>query len=194
MDVRGRDVDGFLRDATRAIGATVELPPGYWFEWGGANENQQRALVRSGRATMRSSNLLQPAAVDTSPIHTSRRRSNRPPLAAERYRTVAFAISRRLRTRTVPPFGFQCDGKRTRSQQCRLPRPSSDVKRRESRTGRVCRRRSSRWFVQVPEQCAATRAPVAGCRRGDAGRADRHHDRTARGRRPAPEDCGFPPG
>ena len=46
MDVRGRDVDGFVRDATAAIGAKVDLPPGYWFEWGGAFENQQRALAR----------------------------------------------------------------------------------------------------------------------------------------------------
>ncbi|MCM2311155.1 MAG: CusA/CzcA family heavy metal efflux RND transporter [Steroidobacteraceae bacterium] len=46
MDVRGRDVDGFVRDATATIGATVDLPPGYWFEWGGAFENQQRALAR----------------------------------------------------------------------------------------------------------------------------------------------------
>jgi len=46
MDVRGRDVDGFVRDATAAIGSKVDLPPGYWFEWGGAFENQQRALAR----------------------------------------------------------------------------------------------------------------------------------------------------
>src|SRR5690606_10360149 len=39
MDVRGRDVDGFVRDATAAIAAKVDLPPGYWFEWGGAFEN-----------------------------------------------------------------------------------------------------------------------------------------------------------
>lgn len=46
MDVRGRDVDSFVRDANAAIDANVELPPGYWIEWGGAFENQQRALKR----------------------------------------------------------------------------------------------------------------------------------------------------
>ncbi|MEQ8166115.1 MAG: efflux RND transporter permease subunit, partial [Alphaproteobacteria bacterium] len=46
MDVRGRDIDGFVQDANRAIKQNVELPPGYWIEWGGAFENQQRALTR----------------------------------------------------------------------------------------------------------------------------------------------------
>lgn len=46
MDVRGRDIDGFVQDANAAIASTIELPPGYWIEWGGAFENQQRALAR----------------------------------------------------------------------------------------------------------------------------------------------------
>ena len=46
MDVRGRDIDGFVADANRAIADKVKLPPGYWIEWGGAFENQQRALKR----------------------------------------------------------------------------------------------------------------------------------------------------
>jgi cobalt-zinc-cadmium resistance protein CzcA len=46
MDVRGRDVDGFVRDANAAIKDQITLPPGYWIEWGGAFENQQRALAR----------------------------------------------------------------------------------------------------------------------------------------------------
>jgi cobalt-zinc-cadmium resistance protein CzcA len=46
MDVLGRDVDGFVQDANEAIAANVEMPPGYWIEWGGAFENQQRALAR----------------------------------------------------------------------------------------------------------------------------------------------------
>lgn len=46
MDVRGRDIDGFVHDANAAIEAGIELPPGYWIEWGGAFENQQRALAR----------------------------------------------------------------------------------------------------------------------------------------------------
>jgi heavy metal efflux system protein len=46
MDVHGRDIDGFVRDANEAISQKIELPPGYWIEWGGAFENQQRALAR----------------------------------------------------------------------------------------------------------------------------------------------------
>jgi cobalt-zinc-cadmium resistance protein CzcA len=46
MDVRDRDVDGFVRDANERIEAAIDLPPGYWIEWGGAFENQQRALAR----------------------------------------------------------------------------------------------------------------------------------------------------
>ncbi|MGG6462512.1 efflux RND transporter permease subunit [Solilutibacter silvestris] len=46
MDVRGRDVDGFVKDANATISQQVKLPPGYWIEWGGAFENQQRALAK----------------------------------------------------------------------------------------------------------------------------------------------------
>ncbi len=46
MDVRGRDVDGFVKDANGAIEGKIDLPPGYWIEWGGAFENQQRALAK----------------------------------------------------------------------------------------------------------------------------------------------------
>jgi cobalt-zinc-cadmium resistance protein CzcA len=46
MDVRGRDIDGFVKDANAAIQRDVKLPSGYWVEWGGAFENQQRALAK----------------------------------------------------------------------------------------------------------------------------------------------------
>jgi len=46
MDVRGRDIDGFVRDANATIAQQVKLPNGYYTEWGGAFENQQRALQR----------------------------------------------------------------------------------------------------------------------------------------------------
>ncbi|MGY3040104.1 cobalt-zinc-cadmium resistance protein CzcA [Rhodanobacter sp. TND4EL1] len=46
MDVRGRDIDGFVTDANAAIAQQVTLPTGYYSEWGGAFENQQRALKR----------------------------------------------------------------------------------------------------------------------------------------------------
>lgn len=46
MDVQGRDVDSFVQDANAAIASKVKLPSGYWVEWGGAFENQQRAMAR----------------------------------------------------------------------------------------------------------------------------------------------------
>jgi cobalt-zinc-cadmium resistance protein CzcA len=46
MDVEGRDIDGFVKEADAKLRATVGLPDGYWMQWGGAFENQQRALAR----------------------------------------------------------------------------------------------------------------------------------------------------
>jgi cobalt-zinc-cadmium resistance protein CzcA len=46
MDVKGRDIDGFVKEASQRLGQQVKLPTGYWTEWGGAFENQQRALAR----------------------------------------------------------------------------------------------------------------------------------------------------
>lgn len=46
MDVRGRDIDGFVREANAAIAQQMKLPTGYYTVWGGAFENQQRALSR----------------------------------------------------------------------------------------------------------------------------------------------------
>jgi cobalt-zinc-cadmium resistance protein CzcA len=46
MDVKGRDVDGFVKEAETRIQSQLKLPEGYWIEWGGAFENQQRAMTR----------------------------------------------------------------------------------------------------------------------------------------------------
>ncbi len=46
LDVKGRDVDGFVKEAEAKIRDQIKLPAGYWMEWGGAFENQQRALTR----------------------------------------------------------------------------------------------------------------------------------------------------
>lgn len=46
MNVTGRDVDGFVKDAQAKIGQHVKLPEGYLMEWGGAFENQQRAMTK----------------------------------------------------------------------------------------------------------------------------------------------------
>jgi cobalt-zinc-cadmium resistance protein CzcA len=46
LDVKGRDVDSFVKEADAKIRSQVKLPEGYWIEWGGAFENQQRAMAR----------------------------------------------------------------------------------------------------------------------------------------------------
>ena len=44
--VGGRDLVGFVEEASRAVREQVELPVGYRIEWGGQFENQQRAAQR----------------------------------------------------------------------------------------------------------------------------------------------------
>jgi cobalt-zinc-cadmium resistance protein CzcA len=46
MNVRGRDIGGFVADARTRVAAAVPLPPGYRLEWGGQFENQARATSR----------------------------------------------------------------------------------------------------------------------------------------------------
>ena len=45
-NVEGRDLVGFVDEAKQAVGAKVELPTGYYIQWGGQFENQQRAAAR----------------------------------------------------------------------------------------------------------------------------------------------------
>lgn len=45
-NVEGRDIGGFVKDAQERIAKEVKLPPGYYIAWGGAFENQQRAMKR----------------------------------------------------------------------------------------------------------------------------------------------------
>ena len=46
LNVRGRDVGGFVEEAKRVLKERVQLPPGYYVEWSGEFENQQRARAR----------------------------------------------------------------------------------------------------------------------------------------------------
>ncbi|MHB0962529.1 MAG: efflux RND transporter permease subunit [Gemmatimonadaceae bacterium] len=46
LNVRGRDMGGFVAEAQRQIGERVALPTGYFITWGGQFENQQRAMRR----------------------------------------------------------------------------------------------------------------------------------------------------
>ena len=46
MNVRGRDIGGFVEEARRAVAERVAMPPGYYVEWSGQYENQIRAKQR----------------------------------------------------------------------------------------------------------------------------------------------------
>ena len=45
-NVRDRDLVGFVADAKKAVAEKVKLPEGYYIQWGGQFENQQRAAAR----------------------------------------------------------------------------------------------------------------------------------------------------
>ncbi len=47
-NVAGRDLVGFVEEARAVVATEVSLPPGYYLEWGGQFENQQRAAARLG--------------------------------------------------------------------------------------------------------------------------------------------------
>jgi cobalt-zinc-cadmium resistance protein CzcA len=46
MNVRGRDLGSFVREARGRVAKLLALPPGYELTWGGEFENQQRAMAR----------------------------------------------------------------------------------------------------------------------------------------------------
>lgn len=46
MNVRGRDIGSFVQEGQQKIAKAVKLPPGYYIEWGGQFENQQRAMSK----------------------------------------------------------------------------------------------------------------------------------------------------
>src|SRR5262249_20070930 len=43
VNVRDRDLGGFVAELQEKVGQQVKLPPGYYFEWGGQFENMTRA-------------------------------------------------------------------------------------------------------------------------------------------------------
>ena len=46
LNVRGRDVGSFVEEAKKVLSEQMKLPAGYYFEWSGQYENQQRAKSR----------------------------------------------------------------------------------------------------------------------------------------------------
>jgi cobalt-zinc-cadmium resistance protein CzcA len=45
-NVRGRDLGSFVNEAQQKLSAGLQLPPGYFIDWGGQFENQERAMKR----------------------------------------------------------------------------------------------------------------------------------------------------
>ena len=46
LNVRGRDVVSFVEEAKLVLGERIQFPPGYYIEWSGQYEDQQRARAR----------------------------------------------------------------------------------------------------------------------------------------------------
>ena len=46
LNVRGRDIGSFVKEAQAQIDSQIRLPPGYYLTWGGQFENLQRASAR----------------------------------------------------------------------------------------------------------------------------------------------------
>ncbi len=46
LNVRGRDIGGFVEEAKEVISQRVRMPAGYYFQWSGQYENQERARKR----------------------------------------------------------------------------------------------------------------------------------------------------
>ncbi len=46
LNVRGRDMGGFIHEASKALHDKLKMPPGYSYSWSGQYENQKRANAR----------------------------------------------------------------------------------------------------------------------------------------------------
>lgn len=46
MNVKGRDIGSFVEEGRKLIEQKVKLPPGYYIQWGGQFENQNRAMSK----------------------------------------------------------------------------------------------------------------------------------------------------
>ncbi|MDZ7826497.1 MAG: efflux RND transporter permease subunit [Gammaproteobacteria bacterium] len=97
MNVRGRDMGGLVEDLRARIDQEVDLPPGYFVEFGGQFENQQRAMARLAIVvpiTLGLIFLLLYSAFGQCPL----RRADLPERALRRHRRDRLAVRRR----TVP--------------------------------------------------------------------------------------------
>ena len=46
VDIRGRDIGGFVKEARAAVNAQVKFPPGYYATWSGQFESMERAIEK----------------------------------------------------------------------------------------------------------------------------------------------------
>ena len=46
VDIRGRDIGGYVRDAKKAVESQVKFPSGYYVTWSGQFENMERAIEK----------------------------------------------------------------------------------------------------------------------------------------------------
>ena len=46
MDIRDRDIGGYVADAQKAVAEKVDFPPGYFIQWSGQFEYMERAVKR----------------------------------------------------------------------------------------------------------------------------------------------------
>src|SRR5574340_1060591 len=46
VDIRGRDIGGYVRDAQAAVRQQVKFPPGYYATWSGQYEYMERAAAK----------------------------------------------------------------------------------------------------------------------------------------------------
>ena len=46
VDIRDRDIGGYVRDAQKAVGEQVKFPPGYYVTWSGQFEYMERAIEK----------------------------------------------------------------------------------------------------------------------------------------------------
>ncbi len=46
VDIRGRDIGGYVAEAKQAVAAGVSFPPGYYATWSGQFENMEHAVEK----------------------------------------------------------------------------------------------------------------------------------------------------
>ena len=69
VDIRDRDLGGYVADAQRAVQASIQFPPGYFVMWSGQYEYLERAMARLKIVGAGDTADHLPAALPQFPIH-----------------------------------------------------------------------------------------------------------------------------